>query len=86
MTLEVCGTNQNLFDSCSTPVLKWTVWRPPTRHTVARLLPGMPEGEDGRPLERKRQERRQAQEEANRLWAVLEAERSKGFWRRLFGR
>jgi hypothetical protein len=55
-------------------------------HTVARLLPGMPEGEDGRPLERKCQERRQAQEEANRLWAKLEAERSKGFWRRLFGR
>jgi len=46
----------------------------------------MPEGEDGRPLERKRQERRQAQEEASRLWAELEAERSKGFWRGLFGR
>ncbi len=30
-------------------------------------------------------ERQQAQEEANRLRAELEAERSKGFWRRLFG-
>jgi hypothetical protein len=30
-------------------------------------------------------ERQQAQEEANRLRTELEAERSKGFWRRLFG-
>ena len=30
-------------------------------------------------------EREQAQEEANRLRGELEAERSKGFWRRLFG-
>lgn len=37
-------------------------------------------------LEREREERRQAQEEAIHLRAELEAERSKGFWRRLFGR
>jgi hypothetical protein len=37
-------------------------------------------------LEREREERREAREEAERLRAELEAERSKGFWRRLFGR
>ena len=31
-------------------------------------------------------EREEAQEEARRLREELEAERSKGFWRRLFGR
>jgi hypothetical protein len=36
-------------------------------------------------LERERAERRRAQEEANRMREELEAERSKGFWRRLFG-
>jgi hypothetical protein len=36
-------------------------------------------------LERVREERQQHQEEAERLRAELEAERSKGFWRRLFG-
>lgn len=37
--------------------------------------------------ERERADRlEQAQEEANRLRTELEAERSKGFWRRLFGR
>ena len=36
-------------------------------------------------LERVREERRQHQEEAERLRAELEDERSKGFWRRLFG-
>ncbi len=36
-------------------------------------------------LERIREERRQHQDEAERLRAELEAERSKGFWRRLFG-
>ena len=36
-------------------------------------------------LERERSERREAQEEARRLRETLEAERSKGFWRRLFG-
>ena len=36
-------------------------------------------------LERVREERRLHQEEAERLRAELEAERSKGFWRRLFG-
>src|SRR5215212_7556488 len=36
-------------------------------------------------LERVREERRRHQEEAERLRAELEAERSKGFWRRLFG-
>jgi hypothetical protein len=36
-------------------------------------------------LEREREERRRQQEEAERLRAELEAERSKGFWRRLFG-
>ncbi len=36
-------------------------------------------------LERERSERREAQEEARRLREELEAERSKGFWRRLFG-
>jgi hypothetical protein len=36
-------------------------------------------------LEREREERREAREEAERLRAELEAERSKGFWRRLFG-
>jgi hypothetical protein len=36
-------------------------------------------------LEREREERRLAREEAERLRAELEAERSKGFWRRLFG-
>jgi hypothetical protein len=37
-------------------------------------------------LEREREERRQAKNEAIQLRAELEAERSKGFWRRLFGR
>lgn len=37
-------------------------------------------------LEREREERREAREEAERLRGELEAERSKGFWRRLFGR
>jgi hypothetical protein len=36
-------------------------------------------------LEREREERREAWEENERLRAELEAERSKGFWRRLFG-
>ena len=36
-------------------------------------------------LEREREERQRYQEEANRLLEELEAERSKGFWRRLFG-
>jgi helix-turn-helix protein len=36
-------------------------------------------------LEREREERRRAQEEAHRMREELEAERSKGFWRRLFG-
>jgi enoyl-CoA hydratase/carnithine racemase len=36
-------------------------------------------------VERERSEREQAQEEARRLREELEAERSKGFWRRLFG-
>lgn len=36
-------------------------------------------------LEREREERQRAQEEANRMREELEAERSKGFWRRLFG-
>jgi regulator of replication initiation timing len=36
-------------------------------------------------LEREREERREAREEAQRLREELEAERSKGFWRRLFG-
>jgi Helix-turn-helix domain len=36
-------------------------------------------------LEREREERREAREEAERLRMKLEAERSKGFWRRLFG-
>ena len=36
-------------------------------------------------LEREREERQQAREEAERLRSELEAERSKGFWRRLFG-
>jgi hypothetical protein len=36
-------------------------------------------------LERVREERRRYQEEAERLRDELEAERSKGFWRRLFG-
>jgi hypothetical protein len=36
-------------------------------------------------LEREREERREAREEAERLRSELEAERSKGFWRRLFG-
>ena len=36
-------------------------------------------------LERVREERRRHQEEAERLREELEAERSKGFWRRLFG-
>jgi hypothetical protein len=36
-------------------------------------------------LERVREERRRHQEEAERLRAELEAERSKGFWKRLFG-
>ena len=36
-------------------------------------------------LERVQEERRRIQEEADRLRAELEAERSKGFWRRLFG-
>ena len=36
-------------------------------------------------LEREREERRRIQEEAGRLREELEAERSKGFWRRLFG-
>ena len=35
--------------------------------------------------ERERQERLDAQQEAQRLREELEAERSKGFWRRLFG-
>ena len=35
--------------------------------------------------ERERQERQEAQEEAQRLREELVAERSKGFWRRLFG-
>jgi regulator of replication initiation timing len=38
-----------------------------------------------RDLEREREERREAREEALRLREELEAERSKGFWRRLFG-
>ncbi len=36
-------------------------------------------------LEREREERRKAEEEARRLHDELEAERGKGFWRRLFG-
>lgn len=36
-------------------------------------------------LEREREERLQAREEAEKLRSDLEAERSKGFWRRLFG-
>jgi hypothetical protein len=36
-------------------------------------------------LARERAERSRAQEEASRLRAELEAERGKGFWRRLFG-
>jgi hypothetical protein len=36
-------------------------------------------------LEREREERREAREEAERLRSELDAERSKGFWRRLFG-
>jgi hypothetical protein len=36
-------------------------------------------------LERVREERQRHYEEAERLRAELEAERSKGFWRRLFG-
>jgi regulator of replication initiation timing len=36
-------------------------------------------------LEREREERREAREEAQRLREELEVERSKGFWRRLFG-
>ncbi len=36
-------------------------------------------------LERVREERRRHQEEAQHLREELEAERSKGFWRRLFG-
>jgi regulator of replication initiation timing len=36
-------------------------------------------------LEREREERREASQEAERLRSELEAERSKGFWRRLFG-
>ena len=36
-------------------------------------------------LERVREERQRHQEEAERLREELEAERSKGFWRRLFG-
>jgi len=36
-------------------------------------------------LERVREERRKHQEEAERLRAQLEEERSRGFWRRLFG-
>ncbi len=36
-------------------------------------------------LERAHEERREAREEAERLRSELEAERSKGFWRRLFG-
>jgi predicted transcriptional regulator len=36
-------------------------------------------------LERVREERQRHQEEAQRLREELEAERSKGFWRRLFG-
>lgn len=36
-------------------------------------------------LEREREERREAREEAAKLRSELEAERSKGFWRRLFG-
>jgi regulator of replication initiation timing len=35
--------------------------------------------------ERERQERQEAQEEAQRLREELVAERSKGFWQRLFG-
>jgi predicted transcriptional regulator len=35
--------------------------------------------------ERERQERQEAQEEARRLREELQAERSKGFWQRLFG-
>lgn len=35
--------------------------------------------------DKEREERQQAQEEANRLREELETERSKGFWRRLFG-
>jgi regulator of replication initiation timing len=35
--------------------------------------------------ERERQERLDAQQEAQRLREELEAERSKGFWRKLFG-
>jgi vacuolar-type H+-ATPase subunit I/STV1 len=35
--------------------------------------------------DKEREERQQAQEEANRLREELEAEQSKGFWRRLFG-
>jgi excisionase family DNA binding protein len=36
-------------------------------------------------LERERDERREARQEAYRLRSELEVERSKGFWRRLFG-
>jgi regulator of replication initiation timing len=35
--------------------------------------------------ERERQERLEAQEEASKLREELQAERSKGFWQRLFG-
>lgn len=35
--------------------------------------------------DKEREDRQQAQDEANRLREELEAERSKGFWRRLFG-
>ena len=37
-------------------------------------------------LEREREERQRHQEEAQRLREELEAERSKGFWQRVFGR
>jgi regulator of replication initiation timing len=36
-------------------------------------------------LEREREERREAREEAEKLQTEMEVERSKGFWRRLFG-
>jgi hypothetical protein len=39
----------------------------------------------GGELEREREQRRRIQEEASRLREELEAERSRGFWRRLFG-
>jgi uncharacterized protein involved in exopolysaccharide biosynthesis len=70
------------------------------RHLVTRLEARSAEAADARArlelteraestlrgdLERERAERVRVQEEAGRLREELEAERSKGFWRRLFG-